>query len=181
MHVLTFQHWIHSINFIPISNFVSNLFYYIWNYHQYQWTNNDIPPYHTVQTAFLVSKWITCLSLTSLLNVSFDPLQKKGSRHRISFLFFFILTWSHNRGLASIDSVESANKPVFDYMQRTIIYWILTKLKRVKIYLLRNQFVWEWMILLTLYIDLIQYILSAYLFCVKLDSSPFKIFSIWMN
>ena len=54
MPVFNFQSWFYSVHFIKLSNFVSNLIFYILKYDPCQWSYNDIPSSLTVKLAFLV-------------------------------------------------------------------------------------------------------------------------------
>ena len=74
INMFTFLHWIYSTQFINISNFVSNLIHYLFfKYVQYQWTNNSICWSLTVNLLFFLINESLVLSLTSSLNVEFDP------------------------------------------------------------------------------------------------------------
>ena len=60
MHVFPFLYCFYSIYFKNISNFMSNLFHYVFKYYHYCWSNNYILSSFTMKIAFLWVSDIFC-------------------------------------------------------------------------------------------------------------------------
>ena len=126
--MFTFLLWFYSIHFINISNFVSNLIFYILKYFQFH-DLNSICSSLMMNIAFL-GKQPTCFSADIIMDSCIWPYRKRTGHGSLTLLEL----WSWPEDMMGVTLqwtvfIENANKPEFASWQRTVMYGISSLLE----------------------------------------------------